>query len=222
MTAKTRIILADDHPFILGGLREILGAQPDLEVVGEATTGIAALKIIGECQPDVAILDISMPDVNGITIARRLREGDVRVQVILLTLHEDRAYLRQALDSGVRAFVLKRSAGEYLLHAIRTILNGGVYIDPSLAELELVRKNKLSSRNVAANGVLPELTEREQDVLKFIALGLTHKEIAARLQISAKSVETYKMRGLEKVGVKTRAQIVRYAAARGWLNDSGL
>lgn len=219
MTAKTRIILADDHPFILGGLREILRAQPDLEVVGEATTGMAALKAIGECRPDVAILDISMPDVSGITIARRLREGDVRVQVILLTLHEDRAYLRQALESGVRAFVLKRSAGEYLLHAIKTILNGGVYIDPSLAELELVRK--LSSRNVAALEALPELTEREQDVLKFIALGLTHKEIAARLQISAKSVETYKMRGLEKVGVKTRAQIVRYAAARGWLNDSG-
>lgn len=219
MTAKTRIILADDHPFILGGLREILGAQPDLEVVGEATTGMAALKAIGECRPDVAIVDISMPDVSGITIARRLKEGDVRVQVILLTLHEDRAYLRQALESGVRGFVLKRSASEYLLHAIKTILNGGVYIDPSLAELELVRK--LSSRNVAAMEALPELTEREEDVLKFIALGLTHKEIASRLQIGAKSVETYKMRGLEKVGVKTRAQIVRYAAARGWLNDSG-
>lgn len=219
MTAKTRIILADDHPFILSGLREILGAQPDLEVVGEATTGMAALKAIGDCRPDVAVLDISMPDVSGITIARRLREGDVRVQVILLTLHEDRAYLRQALESGVRAFVLKRSATEYLLHAITTILNGGVYIDPSLAELELVRK--LSARNVAAMESLPELTEREQDVLKFIALGLTHKEIAGRLQISAKSVETYKTRGLEKVGVKTRAQIVRYAAARGWLNDSG-
>ncbi|MFZ0527273.1 MAG: response regulator transcription factor, partial [Xanthobacteraceae bacterium] len=119
---KTRIVLADDHPIVLDGLRNLIRAEPDFELVGEAGSGLAALKVVRETRPDVAVLDISMPELNGIVLSRRLAGEIPELSVLMLTLHEDRAYLNQALEAGVRGYVLKRSAVENLVHAIRAVL----------------------------------------------------------------------------------------------------
>jgi len=219
VSKKFRIVLADDHPIVLGGLRNLIQLEPALELVGEASSGYAALKVIREQQPDVAVIDISMPELNGIAVSRRLAEEMPSVKVMILTLHEDRAYLRQALDAGVRGYVLKRSASENLIQAIRAVIGGGLYVDPAIANLAFDAKSKRSQRQANYGSGLP-LTEREADVLKLVALGFTNKEIAAKLNVGIKSVETYRVRGSEKLGLRTRAELVRYASAQGWLADA--
>jgi DNA-binding NarL/FixJ family response regulator len=217
VTEKTRIVLADDHPIVLDGLRNLVRAEDDFELVGEAVSGFSALKLIREKRPDVAVLDISMPELNGIVLSRRLAGEMPDIRLLILTLHEDRAYLNQALEAGVRGYVLKRSAVENLVQAIRAVMVGGLYIDPAIVR-RVFDGNKSSKKLAAKKGVFPALTDREADVLKMAALGFTNKEIASRLDVGVKSVETYKARGLEKVGLKTRAELVRYASGQGWLD----
>ena len=216
MSGKTRIVLADDHPIVLGGLRNLILAEPDFELVGEASTGLLALKLIKETQPDLAILDVSMPECNGVLLARRLANDGQPVRVLILTFYEDRAYARQALQAGVRGYVLKRSAAENLIPAVRSVLAGGLYVDPGIAERMF---DTTPGRTVGLAGTASplDLSTREAEVLKLLALGHSNKVIASELDISVKSVETYKARGAEKLGLKTRAEIVRYAAAQGWL-----
>jgi DNA-binding NarL/FixJ family response regulator len=218
VTEKARIVLADDHPIVLDGLRALIVAQDDLELVGEATNGLAALRIIKEQKPDLAVIDISMPELNGIALGRRLADESPAVKLLVLTLHEDRAYLKQALDSGIRGYVLKRTAAENLAAAIRAVLSGGVYVDPAIAGRVFQPNAKNGGRAGPESGSLA-LTEREADVLKLVALGFTNKEIARRLDVGVKSIETYRARGSEKLDIKTRAELVRYAAAQGWLAD---
>ena len=217
MTEKIRIVLADDHPIVLDGLRNLIRAEPDFELVGEAASGLSALKIIREQRPDVAVLDISMPELNGIVLGRRLAGEMPALRLLILTLHEDRAYLNQALEAGVRGYVLKRSAVENLVQAIRAVLVGGLYIDPAIVG-RVFESKQINKRLAARKGVAPALTDREADVLKMAALGFTNKEIASRLDVGVKSIETYKARGLEKLGLKTRAELVRYASGQGWLD----
>ena len=217
MTEKIRIVLADDHPIVLDGLRNLIRAEPDFELVGEAASGLSALKIIREQRPDVAVLDISMPELNGIVLSRRLAGEMPELRLLILTLHEDRAYLNQALEAGVRGYVLKRSAVENLVQAIRAVLVGGLYIDPAIVG-RVFESKQINKRLAARKGVAPALTDREADVLKMAALGFTNKEIASRLDVGVKSIETYKARGLEKLGLKTRAELVRYASGQGWLD----
>ncbi len=217
MNAGTRIVLADDHPVVLNGLRNLIQAEDDLDLVGEAATGLSALKVIRERQPDVAVVDISMPELNGIMLSRRIAEEMPSVRVLVLTLHEDRAYLKQALEAGVLGYVLKRSAAENLVQAIRAVAIGALYVDPAIAERMSDPGPKRAGR--LKEGGAPGLTDREAEVLKLVALGFTNKEIARRLLIGVKSVETYKARGGEKLGLKTRAALVRYASAQGWLAD---
>jgi len=217
VTEKIRIVLADDHPIVLDGLRNLIRAEPDLELVGEATSGLSALKIIREQRPDVAVLDISMPELNGILLSRRLAGEMPGLRLLVLTLHEDRAYLNQALEAGVRGYVLKRSAVENLVQAIRAVMVGGLYIDPAIVG-RVFESKQVNKRLAARKGVAPALTDREADVLKMAALGFTNKEIASRLDVGVKSIETYKARGLEKLGLKTRAELVRYASGQGWLD----
>ena len=217
MTEKTRIVLADDHPIVLDGLRNLVRAEDDFELVGEAVSGFSALKLIREKRPDVAVLDISMPELNGIVLSRRLAGEMPDIRLLILTLHEDRAYLNQALEAGVRGYVLKRSAVENLVQAIRAVMVGGLYIDPAIVR-RVFDGNKSNKKLAAKKGLSPALTDREADVLKMAALGFTNKEIASRLDVGVKSVETYKARGLEKVGLKTRAELVRYASGQGWLD----
>jgi DNA-binding NarL/FixJ family response regulator len=217
VTEKIRIVLADDHPIVLDGLRNLIRAEPDFELVGEAASGLGALKIIREQRPDVAVLDISMPELNGILLSRRLAGEMPGLRLLVLTLHEDRAYLNQALEAGVRGYVLKRSAVENLVQAIRAVMVGGLYIDPAIVG-RVFESKQINRRLAARRGVAPALTDREADVLKMAALGFTNKEIASRLDVGVKSIETYKARGLEKLGLKTRAELVRYASGQGWLD----
>jgi DNA-binding NarL/FixJ family response regulator len=217
VTEKIRIVLADDHPIVLDGLRNLIRAEPDFELVGEAASGLSALKIIREQRPDVAVLDISMPELNGIVLSRRLAGEMPALRLLVLTLHEDRAYLNQALEAGVRGYVLKRSAVENLVQAIRAVMVGGLYIDPAIVG-RVFENKQVNKRLAARKGVAPALTDREADVLKMAALGFTNKEIASRLDVGVKSIETYKARGLEKLGLKTRAELVRYASGQGWLD----
>jgi DNA-binding NarL/FixJ family response regulator len=217
VTEKIRIVLADDHPIVLDGLRNLIRAESDFELVGEAGSGLSAQKIIREQRPDVAVLDISMPELNGIVLSRRLAADMPDLKLLVLTLHEDRAYLNQALEAGVRGYVLKRSAVENLVQAIRAVMVGGLYIDPAIVG-RVFETKQVSKRLAARKGVSPSLTDREADVLKMAALGFTNKEIASRLDVGVKSIETYKARGLEKLGLKTRAELVRYASGQGWLD----
>jgi DNA-binding NarL/FixJ family response regulator len=220
MTATSRIALCDDHPIVLNGLQNLIASEPDFEIVGTATDGLAALKLIAQKLPDIALIDISMPELNGIALARRLQQDAPSVRVMVLTVYEDRAFLKQALDAGVRGYLLKRSAAESLIQAARAVLTGGIYVDPAMADRLFVNSTPRQGRNQGRNGdrpLMPALTERESEVLKFTALGFTNKETARRLDIGVKSVETYKARGLEKLGLSTRAELVRYASAEGWL-----
>jgi DNA-binding NarL/FixJ family response regulator len=217
VSGRTRVVLADDHPIVLNGLRNLIMAEQDLELVGEASSGNEAFRVIREKVPDLAVVDISMPELNGILLSRRVAKELPSVKILILTLHEDRAYLRQAIDAGARGYLLKRSAAENLIGAMRAVVTGGLYVDPSIA-CQLF--DSAPRQGVGfKGGSIPELTDREGDVLKLVALGYTNKEIARRLDIGIKSVETYKSRGVEKLGLKTRAELVRYASAQGWLSD---
>jgi DNA-binding NarL/FixJ family response regulator len=211
----TRLVLADDHPIVLAGLRNLIESEGDFELAGEATNGPAALKLICETSPDVALIDISLPELNGIMLSRRVMQTCPSVRVVILTMHEDRAYAKQALDAGVRGYVLKRSAAENLIPAIRAVVTGGLYLDPSI-------RTRIFDDAPKSAGLLPvgsQLTEREAEVLKLVALGFTSKEIAYRLEVSAKTIETYKARAVEKLGLTTRASLVSYAAGQGWLTN---
>jgi DNA-binding NarL/FixJ family response regulator len=212
----TRIALADDHPIVLEGLRNLITAEPDFVVVGEALDGLTALTVIREQQPDIAVIDLTMPQLNGIALTKRLAVECPAVRVLLLTLHEDRAYVQRALEVGVRGYALKRTAAENLVPAIRAVQAGGHYLDPVLADRIVRRSN---GRPQVERPITIDLTERECDVLRLSASGLTGKEIARQLDISIKSVETYKSRGTEKLGLKTRAELVRYAAIQGWIGQ---
>jgi DNA-binding NarL/FixJ family response regulator len=218
VSEKIRVALADDHPIVLAGLSNLIKAEAELDLIGQATSGNSALKIIQDKLPDVAIVDISMPDLSGIALARRLAEECPSVRILILTVYEERSFVMQALAAGVRGYVLKRSAAENLIHAIRTVKLGELYIDPSLTN-ELRERVATQVDKPAQAGEAGRLTEREASVLKYSARGLMTKEIAARLDLSAKTVETYKSRATEKLHLKTRAEIVRFASAQGWLED---
>jgi len=216
MSEKIRIALADDHPILLAGLCNLIEAEPDFELVGKGTSGQVALKMIREQLPDVAIVDISMPEINGITVARRLADECPNVRVVILTLYEERSFLNQALAAGAKGYVLKRSAAENLVCAIRVVHLRDIYIDPVVSDGV---GDKVQADTPGRIGNILGLTDRESDVLKYSARGLTIKEIAGRLELSAKTVETYKASASEKLGLKTRAEIVRFAAAQSWLEE---
>jgi DNA-binding NarL/FixJ family response regulator len=213
---KTRLVLADDHPIVLEGLRHLIEAEDDLVIVGEAATGLAALDLIRRTSPDVAILDISMPGLNGIALTRRLKSECPSVRVLALTFHEDRAYVSQARLAGIRGYVLKRSAAESLIGAIRAVRAGRFFLDPAIPD----QMPAALARGPQPGRPKLDVTEREAEVVKLVALGFTNKEIATQLDVGVKSVETYKARAAEKLGLKSRADIVRFAAGQGWLGGS--
>jgi DNA-binding NarL/FixJ family response regulator len=214
---KLRILIADDHALLRDGLKALVNAEPDMEVVGEAETGRAALEKARHLKPHVVLMDISMPDMNGAHATRRLKELLPTTKVLALTAHEDSSYLRHMLEAGAAGFVLKRAAADQLIQAIHVVAANDRYIDPTFAG------KVLSSfmRPVAKQGEGNELSERETEVLRLTAWGFGNKEIAAQLDISVKTVETYKARLAEKLNLTSRTEIVRYAVRHGWLQDSG-
>jgi DNA-binding NarL/FixJ family response regulator len=216
---QIRVALADDHPVVLAGVRALLQEAPEISLVGEATSGAAALQMICDKVPDVAVIDISMPDLNGIHLAERVATSCPEVKLLALTVHEDRAYVQPLLKAGARGYLLKRSAAEDLVRAIRAVAAGGVYLDPAVADRALSDVASGGRAGSALFGNQEALSQRETEVLMLTAQGYSNKEIAAQLSVSAKTVETYKARAAEKLALRTRADIVRYGASQGWLAD---
>ena len=213
---RIRVVLADDHPVVLAGIRALLNADPEVELVGEATNGGEALPMIRTIAPDVAIVDISMPGLNGLQLTERIAGESPQTRILVLTVHEDAAYVQPLLQAGARGYLLKRSAAEDLLRAVRAVASGGIYLDPSVAGHALADASAKAGAEPAQSG--EALSPRETETLRLIAQGFSNKEIARRIDVSVKSVETYKARAAEKLGLKTRAQIIRYGAAHGWLD----
>ena len=207
--------MVDDHPVVLAGLKALVEADTDFRVVGEARDGRTALQLAKELQPDVVVLDISMPEMNGIEVATVLLTDQPQCRVLVLTVHEDRAYLSQLLELGVSGYLLKRSASDELIRAMHAIIAGGMYLDPAVAGKVVGRPARDAASPQA--GQTADLSGRETDVLRLVACGHSNKEISARLSISVKTVETYKARAMEKLGYRTRVEVVRYAAEKGWL-----
>lgn len=213
-----RIVLADDHPVVREGVRYLLNECADMDVVGEAGNGTQALALVEELAPEIAVLDVNLPDLNGIVIARQLAKSTPQTRTIVLSVSEERIYVREALAAGARGYVLKRSAGEYLIHAVRAVGDGGLYLDPAIADRCLSPATRTDASLLPAG---EPITEREQEVIYYIALGFTTKEIAAKLNISMKSIETHKVRACEKLKIRGRPKIVQYALVRGWLHQAG-
>lgn len=214
---KLRIFLADDHVMVRTGLKTLINAEADMEVIGEASDGHNALKKAIELRPDVAVMDISLPQLSGTQATQQLKQACPSVRVLALTVHEDKSYLRELLEAGASGYVLKRAAAEDLIRAIRLVAGGSVYLDPHLAGTivgTLVRKRS-ATQLLHSN----ELSERETEVLRLIAKGHSNKEIASQLNLSVKTIETYKTRSMDKIGLRSRTDIVRYAYHQGWLQN---
>ena len=213
--AKLRVLLADDHAVVREGLKALINGHLDMEVVGEAADGRTACSKAAELDPDIVVMDMSMPLLNGLEATREVRRRHPDVKVLALTVHEERSYLRDLIEAGAAGYVLKRSAAEDLVHALRVVARGDVYLDPSVTAVVLGRLSRARTQETQR----PELSERETEVLQLIARGHSNKEIADRLKISVKTVETYKARSMEKLGMTGRADIVRFAVRAGWLRD---
>lgn len=212
--AKLDILLADDHAIVREGLKRLIDAEGDMRVIGEAADGAEAVEKSIQLCPDVAVVDVSMGNVNGAEATRRIRVACPNTRILALTVHEDTSYLRELLDAGAAGYVLKRAAADELIRAIRAVASGGVYVDPRMAG-KLV--SSFAPAKAAPANAMAELSERETSVLRFIAQGYTNKEIASQLGLSVKTVETYKARSMEKLGLRSRVDIVRTATERGWL-----
>ena len=214
---KLRIFLADDHAVVRAGLKTLVDAQSDMIVVGEADDGQSALEQMRDCAADVVIMDISMPQLNGAVATAQLQQQCPNIKVLALSVHEDTGYLRKLLEAGASGYVLKRSAADTLIQAIRMVAAGGLYLDPAIAGK--VVGSLLGKTVVVRDPAAAELSERETDVVRLIAQGYSNKEIATLLNLSVKTVETYKTRAMEKIGLDSRVAIVRYALQRGWLQE---
>ena len=212
-----RIFLADDHTVMREGLKSLVNAQSDMDVVGEADDGRDTLQKVRELQPDVLIVDVSMPGLNGIQVTERLRRTCQKVTVLVLTAHDDNGYLRQLLEVGASGYVLKKAAADELINAIRVVAAGGVYLDPSLAGK--VVGGYLGNRR-PGKPQSNDISEREAEVLRLVAWGYTNKEVASYLRISVKTVETHKANIMQKLDLKSRVEMVRYALRQGWLRPN--
>jgi DNA-binding NarL/FixJ family response regulator len=211
---KLRILLADDHAVVREGLKALINAQPDMEVVGEASDGRSACELAVKMLPDVVVMDISMPDLGGTEATELIRRTCPNVRVLALTVHEVEGYLRRMIEVGASGYILKRAAAEDLVRAIREVASGAVYIDPKVAAQMVAGLVGPLARPGRSES---ELTEREVEVIKLLARGHINREIAEQLDLSVKTIEVHKARALEKLGLHSRADLVHYALQRGWL-----
>jgi two-component system, NarL family, response regulator NreC len=208
---RLRVFLIDDHAVVRVGLRTLIDAQPDMETLGEAADGRGAARDVTTARPDVVILDLSARG-EGVAAVAALLQAYPTARVLALSAHEHPAHVRQMLAAGAVGYVLKRSAPDDVIRAVRAVANGGTYLDPALGHAAA------GPHFGGADGPACALSEREGEVVRLIARGYSNKEIAAKLALSVKTVETYKARSLEKLGVRTRVGLVRYAAECGWLS----
>jgi two-component system, NarL family, response regulator NreC len=213
---KIRVLIADDHAILRSGLRMLINSQQDMCVVAEAQDGIEASEKVKQERPDVAILDLTMPRSGGLDALQNIVKANPAPQVLLLTMHEDPAYLRTALAAGAAGYVLKKSVDADLLSAVRAVHRGRRYVDSELADVLV--QDALSERRKMKAERRQVLSDRELQVLKLVAEGFSSREIADQISISTKTVEAYRARFATKLGLTSRAQIVQYALNLGFLS----
>jgi DNA-binding NarL/FixJ family response regulator len=217
---KLRILLADDHETVREGLKVIVNAQSDMQVIAEATDGAAAVAQACALAPDIVVMDVSMPTMNGLKATEALKARCPDVKVLMLTRHSDDGYLQQLLRAGAAGYVLKQSRASELLHGIRAVATGGKYLDPAVAGKvigDFGRRKPPEAVEGIPSG--PGLSPREEEILRLVAWGYSHKEIGGRLELSVKTVETHKTNAMHKLGLHSRIDIVRFALLQGWLRE---
>lgn len=214
---QVSLLLVDDHEVVRTGLRMLLENQPNIKIVGEASTGLQAIELVDSIHPDVVIMDITLPDISGIEATRRLRQSHPDLPVVALTIHEDEQYFFEMLQAGASAYVPKRAAPEDLMNAIHAVINGEVYIYPSLAKLLVA--DFLSRANEDINkATVDGLTPREQEVLAVLAEGLSNDEIADKLAISRHTVARHRENLMRKLNLHSRSELVKYAIRKGLIS----
>jgi DNA-binding NarL/FixJ family response regulator len=213
---RIRIVLAEDHTTVRQALKLLLDGQDDMQVVAEASDGAMAVQRTGELQPDVVVMDLSMPRMNGLMAARTLKELHPAIAIVVLTRYSDDAYLQELLRAGASGYVLKQSPSAELLNAIRASAAGKQYLDSAVTSQVTGKLGMADAKSRRAHGV----TDREAEVLRLIALGHSNKEIASRLDLSVKTIEVHKANAMRKLDFRGRIDIVRFAILQGWLQDS--
>ncbi len=215
---SVRVLLADDHELFLEGLKELIRKTPGIELAGQARDGLEALEQVGLVKPDVVLMDMTMPRLNGIHAAQQLRERFPEVRVLVLSMHGDREFIVESLKAGVRGYVLKECSPDELYRAIHTVVAGQYYLTPSV--LPPLIEDYLRLLQMEENSSACPLSDREQDVLRLFVKGLNAKQIAARLGISKNTVDTHRRRIMDKVGCNSMAELTRYAIREGYLDLS--
>jgi DNA-binding NarL/FixJ family response regulator len=213
---SVRILIVDDHAIVRAGLRALLNTEPDFQVVGEALDGRTAVALAAQLTPDVIVIDINMPQMNGIETTKQIMEQLPGARVLILTLHADASYLRQAIEYGAVGYVLKSAIEPQIISAIRTVANGDMFIDPAMT-LTLVRNMALVDQPKANNA--SALTPRETDILRLVARGFTSREIAEQLHLSVRTIEGHRANLFGRLGLSTPIQIARYAMQHGLLDE---
>jgi two-component system, NarL family, response regulator NreC len=223
MSEMIRVLIADDHAVLRAGLRMLLDAEADMEVIGEAEDGSDALQKVMELKPDVVLMDVTMPHMNGLEALHKMVEKAPESRVLFLTMHNDEGYLRSALAAGGSGYVLKQSADSVLLSAIRAVHQGGTYLHPEHTQvlLDRTREQEETAQHPAEDSseLLGRLSSREQEVLRLIAMGYTNKQAADQLFLSVKTVETYKARLMVKLDLHSRAELVCFALEHGLMTE---
>ncbi len=209
-------MLVDDHPILRAGLRTLIDAQPDMRVVGEASDGVEAVDRAPALEPDVIIMDIAMPNMDGLEAMRRIRDRGLKCKMLALTMHAEAEYLFKVLENGGSGYVLKQGVDSDLFEAIRTVTAGNVFLYPSATRLLLSRY--LEGNNPQEIDAYDKLSEREREVLKLTAEGYSSQEIADKLFLSPKTVETYRSRLMQKLNLHHRSEVVRFALRKGLLS----
>jgi two-component system response regulator NreC len=214
---KIRVFIADDHGVLRGGLRALISGQPDMEVVGEAANGPDAEEGARATEPDVVLMDISMPKGGGLAAIAAITASRPKTRVLVLTVHDEQGYVRAAADAGASGYVVKHAVDTELLAAIRAVAQGRTFMDTSIALASAERSMMRSQRVDPDRGRVSHLTEREREVMVRVAEGYTNSQIAGELRVGVKSVETYRSRVMEKLGLSSRADLVRFALESGVL-----
>jgi two-component system response regulator NreC len=219
--AKIRLLVVDDHPVVRAGLRTLLSAQDDMDVVGEAADGRAAIECAVALEPDVVVIDITMKGMGGLEATQEITRRLPDTKVLVLTMHENEEYLRQLLEAGATGYVLKQAVDTELVVAIHAVQRGEVFLYSSFSRLLLgdLVQNDEAERTASQPDSYERLSQREREVLRLVALGHTNQEIADQLYLSVKTVETYRARVMDKLNLRSRSALVRYALQRGLLDN---